>query len=85
MAGIAPFSPRALRRLYGSGLADLLPVQEAALAGGWKGDTIFLRHYARSLRVGRQPLPGIHLNTLTEPPDREDELLDLKGDLERAR
>lgn len=61
-AGVPRFSPHGLRRLYASRIAALLSVHEAPLAGVWKDEAVFLRHYARSLRSWQPKLP------LGEPP-----------------
>ena len=62
-AGVPRFSPHALRRLYASRKgAAAWSVHEAALAGGWKNEGVFLRHYARSLRSWQPTFP------MEEPP-----------------
>ena len=84
-AGVDPFPPRALRRLYASGLADRLSAEEAALAGGWKGAGVFLRNYARSLGSWRRPLPGLEPKTPGESQDRRETVSERRKDVERAR
>lgn len=65
-AGLTPFTPYGLRRLYASGMANVLPIQEAAVAGGWDNERVFMRHYPRSLRPWQPPLalaePAVDLN-----------------------
>lgn len=66
IAGVAPFPAYGVRRLYASGIAAVLPMEEAAVAGGWVNERVYSRHYARSLREWQPPLalaePAIDLN-----------------------
>jgi len=50
LAGVKHFTARNLRHLYASGLAVVLPLHEGAIAGGWKNDGVYTRHYVESLR-----------------------------------
>jgi integrase len=56
-AAIAAFAPHSLRRAYGSGLAALLPIEEAPTAGGWRNPRVFLDHYARPMVDWQPRLP----------------------------
>jgi len=56
-AAVPRFSPHGLRRLYASRMGAVLSAHEAALAGGWKNEGVFLRYYARSLRSWQPELP----------------------------
>jgi len=58
-AHVQPFTPQGLRRLYASGMAAVLSLAEAAIAGGWKNVGVFERHYARSLRKWQPELPAV--------------------------
>jgi integrase len=68
LAGITPFPPCALRHVYASGMAAVLPLDRAASAGGWKNSHVFSKHYARSRRAWGQPpvrvQPGLPIGTL---------------------
>jgi len=73
-AGIPTFSAYGLRHLYGSGMASLVPVGEAAVGGGWANDRVFLRHYARSLRLWEpiEPTSEPRVDLDGDRPDRSD-------------
>ena len=62
IAGVPRFSPHSLRRLYSSRMGATVSVHEAALAGGWRNEGVYLRYYARSLRSWQPTFP------MEEPP-----------------
>jgi integrase len=79
-AGIVPFTPYGLRRVFASGLSEVLSVEEAAVAGGWLNPKVYLQHYARSLGSWQPPLVG------GEPPvDLDDDLPSVRTPREAGR
>ncbi len=59
ISGVEPFVAHGLRHLRAAVLGDVLVPEEAALAGGWKNTSVFLRYYAAPLRLIEpdRPLP----------------------------
>ena len=74
VSGVEPFVAHSLRHLRASVLGDVLPTEEAALAGGWRTPRVYLRNYAAPLRLIEPESPRPH------PPDEDEQFGNMWND-----